>query len=503
MNKGFDLRLIPILLDFAVLRRTPLRFLTANNILPLRIVGNEIEVLCGDSVDPPLDAVAEIERVNRKKARLVRVPGEGLQEAISVAERLMMRIGGYAQASAQAQDLGAEKLIPIVSNINKDEKAISDFIDAVFVHGVEKNASDIHIEPYEDVVLIRFRIDGVLHTFYRVPKDAQSAVISRIKILADLDIAEKRMPQDGRISHRIGGERVDLRVATLPTIYGERISIRILRNRGMLFELDMLNLLPGHLSAIEEILSLPYGLMLVTGPTGSGKTTSLYAMLKRIKNETVNIITIEDPIEYELKGISQIQVNPSIGLDFETGLKAALRQDPNVIMVGEIRDRDTAKTAVQASLTGHFVLSTLHTNDAPSTVIRLLSLGIEPFLLAQSLSGVLAQRLVRRICPYCRVAYEPDAVEKETIAGSGLGLLYKGAGCGECFREGFLGRAGIFELLRLTEGLREMIAKGDADAGTIRGHAISEGMATLYEDGLIKAGLGITTLGEVLRVARL
>jgi general secretion pathway protein E len=373
-------------------------------------------------------------------------------------------------------------------------------LNALFQQAVKDRASDIHVEPYEKDLEVRMRVDGILHRVLSPPKLIQDALISRIKIMAHLDIAEKRLPQDGRIRLLIGGHDIDLRVSIVPTAYGERAVLRLLDRKQGLIGLYEMGFDRDDETAFEALLLRTDGIILVTGPTGSGKTTTLYAALNRIQTEEKNIITVEDPVEYQLKGIGQIQVNPRIGLNFASGLRSILRQDPDIIMIGEIRDHETAEIAIQASLTGHLVLSTLHTTDAASAVARLLDMNMEPFLVASSLAAVLAQRLVRTLCPHCRKSYVPPASELAYLPRP-VSELYQGAGCEKCRESGYLGRTGIFELLHLDNDIRQMISE-KRSAQDIKSIAVGKGMKTLYGDGLNKVVQGITTLQEVLRVTQ-
>jgi len=356
-----------------------------------------------------------------------------------------------------------------------EEPPVIKLVNIMIIEAVHQGASDIHIEPEEDTLKIRFRIDGLLHERTGPPKYLQSAVISRIKVMAELDISERRIPQDGRIQMKMEGRDIDIRVSCIPTIYGENVVLRILDRSQIILELKQLGF-SSILTQYKKLISFPHGIILVCGPTGSGKTTTLYTSLNAINSEDKNIITIEDPIEYHLAGIRQMQVNPKIALNFAEGLSAVLRQDPDVIMVGEIRNAETAKAAVQAALTGHLVFSTLHTNDAPSAVTRLVDMGVEPFLISSSVIGVLSQRLVRTICTEC-----------------------KGKGCKRCLQTGLRGRIGIFELMRPSEKIRELIS-AKASADQIRKAAIEAGMQLLREDGQKKINEGITTKEEVMRV---
>ena len=384
-----------------------------------------------------------------------------------------------------------------------NEAPIIRLVNTFIKQAVTDRASDIHVEPYEKELVVRFRIDGILYNMYTPPKKYQGAIISRIKIMANLNIAENRLPQDGRIQLKIAGKDIDIRVSTFPTYYGERIVLRILNKSDMSFELDAIGFDGETLEQFNNLIKKTYGIVLVTGPTGSGKSTTLYSVLQKLKHEDVNILTVEDPIEYQISGIGQMQVKPGINLTFASGLRSILRQDPDIVMVGEIRDLETAEIAVQAALTGHRVFSTLHTNDAASGITRLIDMGIEPFLITSSVNAYLAQRLGRKICPACRETYKPSP---KMLAELGIkpsrlhgGKLYRGKGCPECLNTGYSGRLGIFELLPLTAGVRKMIME-HGEAPLIKEFAIKEGMKTLLQDGLNKAIEGITTVEEVLRV---
>ncbi|MDA8340490.1 MAG: type II secretion system ATPase GspE [Nitrospiraceae bacterium] len=369
------------------------------------------------------------------------------------------------------------------------ESPIIRLVNMLITKAVESRASDIHIEPFENRLKVRYRVDGALIEAESLPKRLQSAVISRVKIMSRLNIAERRLPQDGRIKLRVSGREIDLRVSTLPTLYGESVVMRILDRGSALINLEELGFTEGTFNEYERLIAMPYGMILVTGPTGSGKTTTLYASLSRINSSDRKIITIEDPIEYEIEGINQIQVKPKIGLTFANGLRHIVRQDPDIIMVGEIRDRETAEIAIHAALTGHLVFSTLHTNDAPGAVTRLLDMGVEGFLVASSLVGVLAQRLIRVICPGCKRPSDEHPTS------------YQGKGCDKCRRTGYMGRTGIFELMVMNEEIRQLILD-KASADIIRQKAISQGMLTLRECGWQKVREGITTDKEVVRVTK-
>jgi len=388
------------------------------------------------------------------------------------------------------------------------EASVIKFVNQVIWEAFKDRATDIHLEPQEDELRIRYRIDGILHQTPMPPqlKRFQAAIISRIKVMSGMNISEKRLPQDGRINVRIKGEEIDIRVSTVPTVYGESVSLRLLSRGKIFLSLDKLGFAPVDEAAIREIIVKPHGILLVTGPTGSGKSTSLYAMLSTINSIQKRIITVEEPVEYELKGINQIAVRPEIGLTFAMGLRHILRQDPNVIMVGEIRDLETAEIAIRAALTGHLVFSTLHTNDAPSAFTRLIDMGIEPFLVASSVEAVMAQRLVRTICPVCKTE---QPVERGYLKKIGFPerlvdttKFMRGAGCEECRQLGYQGRLAIYELLVLNEALRPLVL-GRAASSTIAAKAIEQGMRTLRDDGWNKVRNGITTIEEVLRVTQI
>jgi len=377
------------------------------------------------------------------------------------------------------------------------EAPVIRLVNAMVAQAVEKRASDIHLEPFEKEFRIRFRVDGVLVNQEPPPRELKAAIISRVKLMARLNIAERRLPQDGRIKVKTLGREVDLRVSTLPTLYGESVVMRLLdRSAGDFYDLERLGFDPHMLARMEYYTSLPHGIFLVTGPTGSGKSTTLYSALKRINQSDKKIITIEDPVEYQMDGINQIHVNPQIGLTFAAGLRHIVRQDPDVIMVGEIRDRETADIAIRAALTGHFVYSTLHTNDAPSAITRLTDMGIENYLITSSMVAVLAQRLVRVICAECRVPHEsritPEGERIET---------FQGAGCDRCYGTGYRGRVGIFELMELNEELRTSIMKNE-DASILTAIARRNGMRNLREDGWAKVRRGVTTAEELMRVTQ-
>ncbi|MCC6278600.1 MAG: type II secretion system ATPase GspE [Oligoflexia bacterium] len=382
-----------------------------------------------------------------------------------------------------------------------DDAPVIKLVNSLLFRSVKDKASDIHIEPYERDMVVRFRIDGVLYDVFKPPKSLQSAITSRIKVMANLNIAEKRLPQDGRIPIKMAGKDIDIRLSTVPTSHGERIVMRLQDRSNVILELPQLGFSDQALTNLVDLVHHQHGIMLVTGPTGSGKSTTLYACIMAINNVERNIITIEDPVEQRIHGIGQIQVNSKINLTFANGLRAILRQDPDVIMVGEIRDLETAEIAINSSLTGHLVLSTIHTNDAAGAIPRLIDMGCEPFLVASSLLGIVAQRLIRVLCPHCKVPHDPTDAELASIeltrADLGQGRVFKAQGCNQCNQKGYLGRTVIHELLVITEPIRQLILQ-NKDSGTIKRAAQTHGMKTLREDGAQKVLRGITTIEELI-----
>src|SRR5438876_144617 len=383
------------------------------------------------------------------------------------------------------------------------EAPVVRLVNLLVENAITAEASDIHIEPFEDTLRIRYRIDGILYDQEAPPRRLQAAVTSRIKIMAEMNIAERRLPQDGRIRVNLHGARVDIRVSTIPTVHGESIVMRLLQRSSVFLPLEKLGFPADTLKRFESLIKRPHGILLVTGPTGSGKTTTLYGALDKINSPDRKIITVEDPVEYQLKGVNQIAVKPKIGLSFATGLRHIVRQDPDVILVGEIRDLETAEIAIQASLTGHLVFSTLHTNDAPAAITRLQDMGVEPYLVASVLEAVLAQRLVRRVCAACRVPDTPSAADLDAlgvVAPDNTRLL-RGKGCDECRGTGYRGRMGIYELFPITEDARSLMLRRSSSRD-IRQHAIAAGMITLRMDGWRRACEGLTTVEEILRVTQ-
>jgi type IV pilus assembly protein PilB len=401
-------------------------------------------------------------------------------------------------ASDSPEEINLDQLVD-----SSEEGPVIKLVNLMLVQAIKERASDIHIEPFEKQLRLRYRVDGVLYDMPAPPKSFQSAVASRIKIMSRLDIAERRLPQDGRFRIKLAGRDVDLRVSVLPTVHGEKIVMRVLDKSNLSLNLESLGLDPDDLAKFRQAIEEPHGMMLMTGPTGSGKTSTLYAVLTQLNTVDSNIVTVEDPVEYQMMGVNQVQVKPDIGLTFAGGLRSILRQDPDIVMVGEIRDSETADIAVKAALTGHLVLSTLHTNDAPGAVARLVDMGIEPFLVSSSLLMVCAQRLLRKTCPHCK---EPIAVPSDVAARLDLSqdeidgtTYYRGRGCSRCKETGYLGRMAILEILSISDSMREQILH-DTSAKVIRDLALKEGMKTLRRAGMQKAKAGLTSLDEVLRV---
>jgi len=413
------------------------------------------------------------------------------------AEKMVQDLESYQSEDQVFTEL--EELQDLMDVTN--EAPIIRLVNVVLTQALRRQASDIHIEPYETDIKVRFRIDGILYEIFSLPKRFQAHIVSRLKVMANLDIAEKRLPQDGRIKVKVANKTVDIRISVIPMAFGERIVLRLLDKSISILGLADMGMAEKRLDIFEKLINKNTGILLVTGPTGSGKTTTLYAAINRINSMEKNIITIEDPVEYELKGVGQIQVNPKTELTFARGLRSVLRHDPDIIMVGEIRDLETVEIAIQASLTGHLVFSTLHTNDATGALTRLVDMGVEPFLIASSLLAVLAQRLVRRICPECKEPFHPEESTLEELGLPKDQVFYHGRGCEACMRSGYRGRTGIFELLVMDNDTRHLLTTG-ADSVKMKDMAVRNGMATLFEDGLLKVKNGMTTLSEVLRVTQ-
>lgn len=460
------------------------------NLLPL----DDLRLLLGGPVSPVLCCKGDIQKIIDGYFEQQTENAADMIDSITMSEK-------DGDKYKTLESMGSERDLLDLAN----EAPIIKLINLVITGAVKERASDIHIEPFEKEVRVRYRIDGVLYEKFSVPRGQQAAVISRVKIMADLNIAEHRLPQDGRIKIRLSGKEIDIRVSVIPVAHGERVVMRILEKGSFLFSLEHLGMEEKDRNQLDKIIQSSHGIFLVTGPTGSGKSTTLYAALQRVNSPDKNIITVEDPIEYQLEGIGQIQVAPKIGLTFAAGLRSILRQDPDIILIGEIRDMETAEMAVQASLTGHLVFSTLHTNDSAGSITRLVNMGIEPFLVTSSTIAIQAQRLVRRICDSCREAYVP---ERETWRELGVEppdidkqVLYRAVGCKKCSDRGYKGRTGIFELLLMTPRIQEMALQG-VDSNQIKREARKYGMRTLREDGAYRALLGLTSAEEILRVTR-
>jgi general secretion pathway protein E len=490
-----------------LINQLPINFAKRCLVLPIAREGDTVIVATADPAGlGPLD---DVRLLLRKPIRVMVAPGPVIVDAINRA---------YDMASGSASELmdglDEERLDLMATDLDEprdllesdDEAPIIRLVNSLLFQAAKDRASDIHIEPFERDLAVRFRIDGILYDILSPPKRFQPVIISRVKIMAGLNIAEKRLPQDGRIRIRLAGKDIDIRVSIVPTAFGERVVMRLLDKATTVLQLEELGLAGMKLDLVHKLIKQSHGILLVTGPTGSGKTTTLYAALSKINTNDKNIITIEDPVEYQLHGIGQIQVNPKIELTFASGLRSILRQDPDVIMVGEIRDLETAEIAIQAALTGHLVFSTLHTNDSFGAMTRLLDMGIEPFLVSSSVMAVMAQRLVRRVCASCREPYQPTREEMEELGIAPQRLMGKtiyklGQGCPQCKRTGYRGRTGIHELLIVDDEVRTLVMKS-ADAATIRRAATARGMNTLREDGADKVVEGITTIEEILRVTQ-
>jgi type IV pilus assembly protein PilB len=449
----------------------------------------------------PLDVLA-IDDVRRHT-------GYDIDVAVITPDHFQRTLNAYPAPGESVASLTSEITTRVTEEMDVDhlrslvdEAPVVRLVNLIILQAVRQHASDIHIEPQKQQLRVRYRIDGILYNAMTLPQHVHAAVVSRLKIMADIDIAERRLPQDGRIPLTIDKREIDIRVSTIPAVDGEKVVLRILDKSGGILGLETIGLMPENRRRFEALIEKPYGIILLTGPTGSGKTTTLYAILNQLNSIERNITAIEDPVEYQIPGINQVQVNPKAGLTFSTGLRSFLRQDPDVIMVGEIRDEETARIAIHAALTGHLVLSTLHTNDAAGALTRLIDMGIEPFLVASSVMGVIAQRLVRVLCDRCKQAYLPPPELRQRLgAASDESQLtfWRPAGCEFCTRIGYRGRTGIFEIMVMDESIKSLLTRGAA-AGAIKAEAIRAGMKTLADDGLAKAALGVTSPEEVLDV---
>jgi general secretion pathway protein E len=494
-------------LDPALVPRVPIAFSKKHKVVPVKM---EDGILTVATLDPlnyePLDDLRVM-----LGCREVRAVLSSEREVLGAINRFYEQSADTPEEMIQSMDTeSSDRLLHELEETEdlldvSDEAPVIKLVNLILFQAVKERASDIHIEAFQKELKVRYRIDGILYQRLNPPKRYQSAIVSRLKVMAKLDIAEKRLPQDGRIPIKIADKDIDIRVSIIPTTFGERVVLRLLDKSSVLFGMGEIGLSSDQLQILDSLIHRPNGILLVTGPTGSGKTTTLYAALSRINSPDKNIITIEDPVEYQLWGIGQIQVNPKIGLTFAHGLRSVLRHDPDVILVGEIRDTETAEIAIQAALTGHLVFSTLHTNDSASAATRLVDMGVEPFLVSSVVRAIVAQRLIRVICPECKEGYVPEAealrdigIVPEQLEG---GMVYRGKGCPACSETGYRGRTGIYEMLIVSEAIRHLIMN-KADSTSICRQAVEEGMKTLRDDGAQEVIAGVTTLEEVVRVTQ-
>lgn len=486
-------------------KKVPYSFVKKKVVMPFKEEGETILVAVADPLNAePLEELRfmlerPVKAVYSSKDAILNAINECYKKESGAASELIATLsetGDDREGYVEVYDLldDSTNQVPIVKLLN-----------LMLIEAIQQGASDIHFEPLEETLRVRYRIDGVLHTRHAPAQEYQSQLLTRIKVMAKMDIAERRLPQDGRIKLKMGRREIDFRVSTVPVVGGERIVLRILDKGNVILGLDKIGMPKEIFEEFRQTINMPEGIILVTGPTGSGKTTTLYSAICELYNEETNIMTVEDPVEYNLKGIAQIGVQPKIKLTFAAGLRHILRQDPDIVMIGEIRDVETAEIAIQASLTGHLVLSTLHTNDAPSSITRLVDMGIEPYLLSSTIVGILAQRLVRRICPHCKKGYEPTDKELESLGlkreNLKKGLLYKGEGCHSCFNSGYKGRLGLYELMPINNAIKKQIVVSP-DAIELRQLALKNGMRTLIDHGRQIVLEGETTISEVLRVTR-
>ncbi len=489
--------------DGSLLAQIPINYAKRNFVLPLYIQDEKILVACNNPLDyTVLDDLrvflgGEIQPVLSTQGMIF----DSINLVYDKAKETTDEMLDHLEDEGGPASFDLDEITDIIDATDEDAPIIR-LINHLMYKAVKDRASDIHIEVFENDVIVRFRIDGVLYEIMRPPKRFHNSIATRVKIMAKLNIAEKRIPQDGRIRIKIAGKDIDIRTSIIPTAWGERVVMRLLDKSQVRLDLEELGLTGHKLDAVEKLIHNPYGILLVTGPTGSGKTTTLYASLVRLNKPDVNILTVEDPIEYQIPGIGQMQVNPKIKLTFASGLRSFLRQDPDIILVGEIRDLETAEIAIQASLTGHLVFSTLHTNDSASAFTRLVDMGVEPFLVSSSLIGVIAQRLVRVLCPDCKTAYTPTEEELAKIdlaPGDVKAPVYNPVGCDKCMNTGYTDRTAIYEILTMNEDIQQLIL-ANADANAIKRKAVEKGMTTLRMDGASKVLRGETSIQEVLRV---
>ncbi|TGM98905.1 type II secretion system ATPase GspE [Leptospira dzoumogneensis] len=482
--------------------RIPLKLIQKSKIVPFELNKKNVKIAVSDPTDlHPMDDVRsalkefKIEFILAPEPEVMRLIHSQFDNTSAAAKDMLNEMEGSFSELAEGFDNETIDL--------SDDAPIIKMVNVILSQAVNERASDIHVEPYEKSLVVRYRIDGILHNVLTPPKSYHAGITSRIKIMSNLNIAENRLPQDGRIKLRLAGKDVDIRVSTIPCQFGERIVMRLLNKTDQKYSLETMGFYPDLVKTLRTLIYEPHGIILVTGPTGSGKSTTLYSALTELNTEERNIITCEDPVEYQIDGVSQMQMQEKIGLTFATGLRAILRQDPDVIMVGEIRDEETARIAIQASLTGHLVFSTLHTNDAASAATRLVDMGIEPYLITSTVLGFMAQRLVRTICKECKTSYKPTPQELESIgiAKKDLkgGVLYKGKGCSHCMNTGFKGRTGVYELLIINTPIKNAILAG-SDTNSINDIALENGFATMRDYGIRKVLDGVTTPDEVLRV---
>ena len=472
------------------------------------IAGTDHEILVATSDPLNVDALDQLKLCYDKPIRMIVTSPAEVQKAINAIRTSLMsdRSSELTKEEDDKKDSDFDNQLKIdVTDAEDDDAPIIRYVNAIIFKASSERASDVHIEPYEDKLNVRFRVDGVLQDVASEEKTFQAAILSRIKVMAGLNIAEKRLPQDGRIGIKIAGKDVDIRVSTVPTQYGERIVMRLLDKTATVLDLEVIGLAKKNVEKVNKLIKRPNGIILVTGPTGSGKTTTLYSCLTKINTPELNILTVEDPVEYELEGIGQMQVNPKIDFTFASGLRAILRQDPDVVMVGEIRDAETAEIAIQASLTGHLVLSTLHTNDSPGAITRLIDMGVEPFLVSSSVLAIMAQRLIRKLCSKCRDPYEITDEELQELGVNPTSVsartAYKAVGCEECQFSGYSGRSGIHELLVMNDEVRGLILQ-KVDSTSIKTAAFKYGFETLRLDGARKVLQGVTSVEEVLMVTQ-
>ncbi len=481
-----------------LIRNIAINYAKSHEVLPFKDEGSHVSILISNPLN--VEALNDLRAHFNKETRAIVTTSPRLQDAINkVYEKSTAALEGLDDIEDDDYDL--EDPIIDLLEAGDDDAPVIRLVNTLLFRAVKEKASDIHIEPFEREMVVRFRIDGQLYDIFKPPKKLQNSITSRIKVMANLNIAEKRLPQDGRIPLKLAGKDIDIRLSTVPTAHGERIVMRLQDRSSVILELNQLGFPQELLDTLDDVLGRSYGIILVTGPTGSGKSTTLYSCLNKINAPNRNIITVEDPVEQRIQGIGQIQVNSKIGLTFASGLRAILRQDPDVIMLGEIRDYETAEIAINASLTGHLVLSTLHTNDSAGVFPRLIDMGCEPFLISSSLLAVMAQRLVRVLCPHCKVPYTPTDAELKSldltlddIAGS---KIYKAIGCNECNQKGYRGRTNIAEVLMVNDEIRQMILQ-KVDGSSIKKKAVEQGMVTVRSEGIRKILMGITTIEEVL-----